>query len=561
LYRSTAAGKRLIRLTEAFRNDGFEVTRVITYNGRTGIAAENKTALNYDTGKPKKAYYIEGNPYELGYLMGNMAEKEVSLMMEYADRVVFSFIGIKVLEKIKLIQSVFIRLVYELSKKSYNKLPLEIQEEIRGIYEGCKAANPKTKVNINRLVALNLGIDSICSMVYTGNFLKRDELGLEPEDFTIPLMCNAFTVCGKSAGNGYYFGRDFTFPTAGVFQDSCALIIYNPMSWTGSNRRSIPFVNISAPGMVGSIAAMNLEGVAIGVNMSPGANCDPGNLGVNSLLMARLCVQYGDSAQSASDLMVSLPRGVSWLYIIADGKTGRSCAAEAGASMNEPDFTQYPAKEYRPLLPDMEYIREHSCVPFQDGIMFRWNDYHYPTGYLAYNHRLWSYFNQKNNKDKTIRTGAFDKKGYINKPGEQNCPSTFYFAPQREDNDEVLVVTNHYIIPEMRYFAMHSWTQRVIGKRVNDIQWRYDELNRSIYDRLAERGSISFEDARELISFLSPTGKNKDYHDDNPKSKDGKQLRIEGCISLFDLKNMVVESHYGYFCDKWVRLSLKEYFE
>lgn len=602
MFRSNVAGKHLMRLYEAFKQDGFEVIKVITYKGKRGILAENKSILNYDTGKPKKAYYIEGSPYEMGYLMGSLAHKEIALMMEYTDRVVFSFIGSKVLEKIKLIQRTLISLIYELSKTAVKKLPEEIREEIRGIYDGCKSSDPKTSVNIEHLTVLNIGIDIICSMVYSGNFFMKDTKGIEPEDFRIPMMCNALTVCGKSAAGGCYFGRDFTFPTSDVFQDTAAPIIYNPEG-TGSykGRKPIPFVNIAAPGMVGSIAAMNLEGVALGVNMSPGANCNPKHVGINSLLMTRMCVQYGNSAEAAANLMAELPKGVSWLYIIADGKSGRSCAAEAGASkpdMNPvsaishdsglsqgnspsqeiessqgveslqgvgpsrgPDFTKYPSEEYRSLLPDLGYIRDHSTVPYQNGVMFRWNDYRYPSEYLAFNQRLWTYYNEKNKTDKAIHSDAFDKKGYINKDKEQNCPSSFYFAPQREDSEDILVVTNHYIIPEMRYFAMNRWTERIIGKRVNDIQWRYDELNRLIHDRLEERGSIGLEDARDLISFLSPSGRNKDYHADNPKSKDGKQLRIEGCLSVFDLKKKVVESQYGYFCDKWVRLTLPEYFD
>jgi len=596
LFRSNVGGKHLMRLYTAFKRDGFEIEKIVKYKGKRGILAKSRSILNYDTGKPKSAYYLEGSPYEMGYLMGSLAEREIALMMDYTDRVVFSFIGSKVLEKIKLIQRTLISLVYELSKPAVQKLPEEMREEIRGIYDGCKNINPKTSVNIEHLTVLNIGIDIICSMVYSGDFFKKDTKGIEPEDFRVPMMCNALTVCGKSAGDGYYFGRDFTFPSSDVFQDTAAPIIYNPedsVSYKG--RRAIPFVNIAAPGMIGSIAAMNLEGVALGVNMSPGANCTPGNVGINSLLMARMCAQYGSSAETAADLMAELPKGVSWLYIIADGKTGRSCAAEAGAPIAEenlaadisqgtgaaqssdtyqrldftkseifsrgPDFTQYPWEEYRPMLPDLGYIREHATVPYHNGVMFRWNDYRYPSEYLAFNRRLWTYHNEKNKTDKAIHPDAFDEKGYINKTGEENCPSSFYFAPQREENDDILVVTNHYIIPEMRYFAMNRWTQRIVGKRVNDIQWRYDELNNLIHDKLRSKGSIGFEDARELISFLSPSGRNKDYHADNPRSRDGKQLRIEGCISVFDLKKKVVESHYGYFCDKWVRITLPEYFD
>jgi hypothetical protein len=258
--------------------------------------------------------------------------------------------------------------------------------------------------------------------------------------------------------------------------------------------------------MVGSIAAMNLEGIAVGVNMSPGFNCDLKNIGVNSLLMTRMCVQYCNSAESAARLLTELPKGVSWLYVIADGGASRSCIAEAGASGPLPDLEKIPAEEYRPFLPGMDYIREHSTVPYQNGVMFRWNDYKYPLEYLSFNHLLWRRYNEMNNTDKTIHAGAFGKNGYINNRYERNCPSTFYFAPQREESSDILVASNHYIIPEMRYFAMHWWTQRIIGRRVDDIQWRYDELNRLIYDELARRGRIGFEDARRLSGFLSPYG-------------------------------------------------------
>lgn len=562
MFRSVAGGKRLVRLTEAFDSDGYDVTRVITCNDRTGITAENRTVRNYDTGLPKKVYYLEGSPYEAGYLMGCLAEPEISRMMDYTDRVVFSFIGSKVLEKIKLVQEALVRLIYEMSKTTWQQLPKVLTDEITGILDGCRRSNPKTRVDLEHLIVLNTGIDIICSMVYSGNFLKRDLFGIEPEDFRIPLMCNAFTVSGKSAGGGFLFGRDFSFPSSDVFQDTAAPVIYNPAGAEadGGWGRAVPFVNISAPGMVGSIAAMNMEGVAFGVNMSPGANCNPANIGVNSLLMTRMCVQYCRSAEEAASLMIRLPRGVSWLYVIADGKNSRSCAAEAGATMPMPDLPGIADEEFRHVLPDTDYIETHRTLPFNNGIMFRWNDYRYPFSYLTFNQRLWNFYNEKRNAAKKINSDAFTQNGYINRTNEQNCPATFYFAPQRETSDELLVVTNEYIIPEMRYFAMHRWTERIIGPRVNDIQWRYDELNRLIWETLDAKGSIGFEDAKNLISFLAPYGRNKNYYADNPRSKDGREIRIEGCVTVFDLKKLVFESHYGYYCDKWVRLSLPEYF-
>lgn len=556
---SSASGKRLIKLTEAFNSDGFEIDRVVTYKGRLGITAKSRKAVNYDNTLPKKVYYLEGNAYETGYLMGSLAEAEVERMTaQFANKVTFSFIGSKVMEKVKLIQEFLILLIFELSKKTFETLPDEIKDEIRGIYDGCKSRNSRTKVNMEHLIVLNTGIDVLCSMLYPGNFLKRKPFDFLPDDFFIPLMCNAFTVSGKSAGNGCYFARDFMFPTADVFQDTAAMVIYNPVS--PADRTAIPLVSVTAPGMIGSISAMNLEGVAFGVDMSPGANCDPQNVGINSLLMLRQCAQYCSSAEAAVEFMTDTVRGVSWNYIIADGKNERSCVAEAGASAASMDFTRFPEEEYRAVLPDRGFIEQNRSETFRNGIMARWNDYKYPAAYLEFNRRIWDFYNEKNKTDKKVYEEAFTEQGYINKANDKNCPSAYYFAPQREESSELLIATNHYIIPEMRYFAMHKWTEGIVGERVNDIQWRYDELNAQIQAMLDKRGFIGFEEVKELAGFLSPYGKNTGYYSGNPRSRDGKEIRIEGCVSVFDLKKRVVDSHYGYYCDKWVSLTLPRYF-
>lgn len=560
MYRSTESGRRLFKLKEAFNSDGFEILKIATYNGKRGIAAQSRTAFNYDTGKPKKVYYLEGTPYEMGYLLGSLAEDEVSRMTSvYAHKVVFSFIGSSALEKATQIQKAFLKIMYELSKKVWKNIPCEIREEIQGIYDGCKSRNAKTKVDLEHLIVLNIGIDILCSRVYTGSFLKRDIPEVSPDDFDLPMMCNAFAISGKSAAGGCYFGRDFMFPSADVFQDTATMIIYNPDQKSG--KPSVPLVSVTAPGMAGSIAAMNIDGIAMGVNMSPGANCDPQNIGTNSLLMVRLCTQHARSAGEAVKIIADMHKGVSWNYIIADGKNDRSCVVEAGASGPEPDFTVFPPKEYAKLLPDKKFIKNHCAQSFTNGIMVRWNDYEYPQEFISFNPALWDYYNKKHKTKKMIKDNAFLKTGFINdSPEEKNCPSSYYFAPQREESSDILIGGNSYIIPAMRYFTMHRWTARIVNRKVDDLQWRYDELNGLIDEMLAKRGFIGMEEAKELISFLTPQGENPGYYSDNPRSSDGKQIRIEGSDSVFDLKKMVVESHYGYYCDKWVKLSLLNYF-
>ncbi len=571
MYRNTEKGGRILALKDAFRKDGFETRKIVTRFNRTGICAESRYASNYDTGVPKRAYYIEGNRYEMGYLLGLLAEKEISSMSnEFAKKVVFNFIGTNIEEKIKVLQDILMKIVFSLSKKEYEEQSKSVRDEIKGIFDGCKSSNPETKVSIEKLVVLNLGIDILCSRIYSGRLSFRGFEDPDPADFDVPIMCNAFSVSGSSAGNGHYLGRDFMFPTAGIFQDVAAMIIYNPINVTGE--KAYPFVSVTAPGFVGSISGMNTNGVAMGVDMVPGANCNPDKIGTNSLLLVRKCIEGGGSAEEAVDIIRDTERGVSWNYIIADGAGGRACVAETGASEGIKDFTAYPDDKYSAVLPDADFIKGNMSSEFVNGMMVRWNDYIYPSSYITYNEALWNHYNKtrsdgkgqktesKETRAKEILPDAFGKKGYISRNlSEKNCPSVFYFSPQREDSSDIVILTNHFIIPEMRYFTMNPWTARISGEKSDDIQWRYDELNFQIHEAIEKRGSVDFETARELIDFLAPYRKHPGYYSGNPRSRDGRELQIHGCTSVFDLIDKTVESHYGYYCDKWVRISLDNY--
>ena len=91
-----ADSARLDRLVQAFSRDGYVVDRsagVVEHNGALGIRAVHRTATTHGSGKPKYALYLEGSHYEMGYLQGLLAEKEISLMTtKFRDQVLFDFI-------------------------------------------------------------------------------------------------------------------------------------------------------------------------------------------------------------------------------------------------------------------------------------------------------------------------------------------------------------------------------------------------------------------------------------------------------------------------------------
>ncbi len=588
-------------LKAAFAKDNFNVRdeNIISYQGRIGMMAEHNTAKNSVNGQPKKAYYVEGSHYEMGYLLGCLAESEISEMTtDFADRIVISFINdqqepdiVKILED--WLGGIILDIAKNLSKNDHVIVPPELREEMNGIVKGCQdvmqSKGLKTKVLIENLLALNFGHDILCSIIYTGDWLS---LGLNepvtntsPQHFKMPMMCNGFSVFGKSAGSGHYMGRDFMFPTAQVYQKTACLIINNLIGVTSaSGLKALPTVNMTAPGFVGSPTSMNSLGIACGVQIVASGNCTPDSIGINSLLLVRYAVQFADSAKSAVDIMEGLPRGVSWIYLIGDGANDRACVVEAGSSMVNSNFLFYPNphnsnKELAAQLPSTEFLNEHKTADWQNGLMVRWNDYKYEKQYLSFNKGLLSWYKNKypdSPSPAAYNATAFDDNGYIDKNvQEKNCPRTYFFSPMRKSNGDYVLTTNNYIIPEMRLAMMWEWSAGVNNTnpgnipKSDDVQWRYDKLNSLFIDELS-KGVIDYKKAKSLIDYLSPQPDNpydsdcKNYADisNNPVDNDpsGRPFkRIEGSTSLLDLKNKTIEAHYGYYPDEWVKISLLNY--
>lgn len=559
LFSQSLIVKSLDELENAFARDNYEIIKTVSFQGKRGILAQHKTACNYETKDKKKVLYLEGNAYQMGYMTGLLAEKDVQKMTTlFLDKVIFAFIGWDVdPDKIKILWQILKAIIVELTKKSLPDIPQEYLQEMKGIVDGCKAANQNTKVTYDDLCMLNVGIDCLLSYIYAINnlwegrkFSAEESDLLKPENLRIPVMCNAFSVFGRAVSDGkHYFGRDFMFPTADVFEYTACKIIYCP------DDGRIPLVSMTAPGFVGSIASMNKEGIGIGVDMSPSGNCNHKRPGLNSLILVRHSAHRGASAQDALDKMIQTQRGVSWDYIIADGKNNRSVVVEAGHTTDNLNFLQYPPDNLQKanLLPDQGFLNYYENQTHQKGIMVRWNDYQYPEIFLSFNKKLFQFFN------KPYNPADFSERGYINKKHtDQNCPAAYYFAPQRENKDDVLVMINHYVVPSMRLCAMNPATVVVSKGNLNDIQWRYDELNNQI---LENYGKIDFEKARQLIDFLAPYNQFPDYYQHNKPSSDGKTKVLRGSVSVCNLTDKIMQSHFGFYEDEWVTIQLMNYVE
>jgi hypothetical protein len=355
--------------------------------------------------------------------------------------------------------------------------------------------------------------------------------------------------------------------------------------------------------MIGCIGGMNIEGLGAGVDMSPSGNCDPSRPGFNSLLLARHSIENGATCEQAVEIMEEAQRGVSWLYILADAKSQKACVVEAGAKVDQSDFLEYASRRLQALLadpsyeeqlpdqlmqslPDPSFLETQARAEFRKGLMVRWNNYDYPREYLRFNEKLFRLF------DKDYNPGNFGERGYlVNTWKDKSCPHGYYFAPQRENDPHLVIVTNMCILPEMRLYAMHPWTNLIASSDYDDIQWRYDELNNQLLTRLypepdGEVQPLTLEEAKGLINYLTPDpekGRFPTYYNPppgrkglqrlwdllrhlirgedspTPSSGDWRDVQIHGSISLMDLGERTMHSYYGLYGDGWVTVHLGEY--
>ncbi len=574
LVNASVALKTDQEIIDAFDQDGFEVINQVTYNGRRGFEAQSKTVINIETKKKKRAYYVEGSSYEMGYLIGMMAHEDVEQMTgKFEDQIVPSLLHSKKWWA-RWAAKIIMNIVRRAAWKQRKIIPKSLYDEMQGIRDACRKINRRSKVGMKRLLALNTGFDIILATAYDPNSFLYQKLRITADEFQTALIgCNGFAAFGNATSDGkHYMGRDFMFPTAGVFQDVACMIVYNPIDTDtvlNQTRQRLPTLCMTAPGFAGCIAALNENGIGVGVDMLPGADNNINKPGVNSLLLVRHTADFAESADDAVNIMTEAERGVSWLYLIGDGKNNKAVVLEAGMNSDDFDPFKYPDQDLFKdgLLPSKEFFEQHENATPDKGLVARWSTYKYPQPFLDYNKGLFEKYGKTYSPVMMDTTGFINpgyKSGSYSQPGKanNNNPKAYYFAPQREDKDDLVLVTNMAVTPTMRLAGMHPDTVKIAGKdALSQAQWRYDALNKELLDNY---GNISEDEAWNIINFLRPNNNGpypKFYGHGRTTTKEIDEIVVHGSTSLLNLTDHTMKSIYGYFGDGPVKLSLKKYLD
>lgn len=447
---------------------------------------------------------------------------------------------------------------------------------MKSFVDGAVEKDPSCGCTYDKLIYLNYGIDFLMSNLYTGRLPRiisdrarletsfppgvnrervAEEIAAMPNSaFKIPFFCNAFGVSNKATlhDNGIYMARDFQLPTGLVYQDVAADIIFVP------NDGRLAHISSGAPGFIGRMTGMNTHGVTMGIDLLRAAPNNPDEPGLNSILLLRQVMDTATSTRSAVKVVSDAKRGCTWLYPICDG-AGDCVVIEAGRQTDEKldPLSYVNNSEILAALPSAAFYAEHSSDDIYDrGSYVRPMNWKYPAEFLDYNEGLYGVAGVKYDGSDAV----WGETGYVFKDFDTENEVTVnylhnnYFPPQREQYDDLMIISNNAIVPEFRT-SMMSYAGNFWEVTAHAAQWRYDELNSQL---AAKYGQLTLEDCIEIVCFLSPENTpgywTNTIDDSNPMS-----AIVEGTMNVADIGNQRLYTKTGYWEDKWTYLTLSQY--
>lgn len=567
---ASSAGTESLNLEGVFTSQGLSIVKAIScrdpksgkeYTGYLarfdGKFTEGTNAAGELVGPlPKECLVLRGSSYCMGYQMGALKPAETArIANEYLFTVPEEMLGIK-RSDFPVLFDFLEGEIRTLCEGARGSIPDYLEAEMEGVAAGAQSQG--YVVSAQNVMLLNEGFDAIYSILFTGVLpsvqalidllnpykaalagenkageLERLENAIQVDGgrVSFPLAdpfvmgCNEFVASGNATPDGrVYHGRDFMFSTGDMYQDYACLAVYLP-------EEGYPFAAVTAPGFVGHPTLLNSQGLSMGVDVVLGA-CTRSNPGLGALMVLRDIVQHCATLDQAVERMKDQDRGVSWLYIIADDQASVSytngVVIEAGRST--PEFTG----------PDvMPGLNEWLFDPWID----RLDPEPLPEKGLMFRNQAWDY------------PLAFDGAS-IGYPG--TLTYMLYFPAQGETWTDVVLATNHYIIPRMVFTSFTPlMALNGAGTELDSSIQRYELLR----DQIAEKyGSITFETAVELIDFLNPNrglDARRRYTVGGP---------VYGHHAAIDNANRMLAALFGYYgdwrhgvADAWVRIDMRPF--
>jgi hypothetical protein len=162
--------------------------------------------------------------------------------------------------------------------------------------------------------------------VVAGNFI--------PELF----HCSGFAIMNSATRDGtLYHGRVLDYAIDWGLQEHAVVVVAEPEG-------SIPFVNVTYAGFIGSVTGMNAKSISVGEMGGKGLGHWAG---LPMSFLVREVLERGGDLEEAIAIFRDTPRTCQYFYVVADGKTNRAVGMEASWDR----FALVKPGEKNPLLP------------------------------------------------------------------------------------------------------------------------------------------------------------------------------------------------------------------
>jgi len=516
------------RLSNPISDDDYQVL---------GSYGESYLAAN---GAGKKLLYLEGDAYQRGYAEGYLCPKGVYRMThDYVDNFISGLLGLPIGEVgFSAIAPVVRRIIRQAVLSQEYAVPEEYRQEMWGIADG--ARDRGYDVTYKDVFLINVGFDFLYSLVYQGG----------------SLLCNEFGVFGEGTADGrLYHGRDFMFTTGGdVFSDEALVMVHVPT-------QGYPLAGSAAPGFVGMPTGLNSQGISFGMDMVPNRQNRAVVSGMGCLLLCRDVLQRAASMQEGIGIVRNTPRGVSWLFMIADGKIPDAAVLETVADRMIAEGDDLLATLIG-LLPGLDRVVSGTEEILGAEIMDGAGEVISGVGDLVLegSEMLPILGDVHPDRGVAVRTSDYvDPEGleeyrlviHHQDPLVPHSEDTVIspFPLQREREPGLVAMTNHYILPQMNLTQMglfyHTIDTQQGGGRQSE--WRYDTMLDLL---LKHYGDIERVTAMWLIDFLNPA--RCDYYGTDISQS------VKGHHVLMDNHSLEMWSLHGYYDQPWQHVDLGE---
>jgi len=588
-----------ITVEDILASQGLTLVGEVTYDGDTGYLAEYQDLAKAPK-MPKYCLVLTGKPFNMGYQAGYLLPDRTHVMLtDFIRRIALNellgMLGIDIDPDSDQAKDIF-KTFYDEAVKNYSGrveqyIPDYLKDEMEGLVQGVR--DQGYDVDYNQVLLLNQGVDStyffLASLfnkvpddpnddwdahemalnLFSSILKKAGKQGIANNGSklsglnldTSSLMrfgCNEFVISGSATKGGQtYHGRDFMFGTGDVYQDAACVMVYLPDS-------GYPFVTVAPPGFVGQAVGINIEGLSIGMDVCQGAAFGK-NPGVGCMLVARHVLQQCPDLSSAIDTVKGMPRGVPWIYVIGDNEIdndyGCGVALEVGRS---DDMDPELGADFNGLnvLSWLQQALLYSSIDARDGILFNDNldDIlpENPNDGIMIRRAKWQFPEEFKEWGMT-----FD-----DPPDFSGLDLGVYFPPQREDKDDVVIATNHFILPRMRFTQQDPIVRLLYGAGpLAESVWRYDTMVAYITDedKYDFYGNIDFfgddpeiparGSAAWIIDFLNTNGENEWFYW-KPIDQE-----VHGHHVIMNNTTKELKGLFGYMTDPWVGIDLQKFVE